>query len=433
MGKRKTAVLIRLLILSFLCCSLSGGANADPVVNWPKNAKIVGEEMFFGNMGIDAVVLPEGVEKIGPKAFANSSLREITLPDTISEIAEDAFSPGIHLYVHATEGGFAYTEMRNRGYQVEYRALLIGEVSFLRDGAIQKATRNWGDVRLMADMLQNKVSGITGAPFDVVSEKNLSYDGIHDAIKNTFEGKTMEQDVSLIFIASHGNRNNGSLEMPYLGDPENDEAVSGFCSSGKDALPLETLASWLNMYVKGKVIVILESCYAGYAVYSPDPAENSSKGNSTHGLKKESPEGTVDFAEKAVQVFAEMDPGVVVTQKQDGSPADGRKGAGAFARENKFYVLAASGYDEESYGKEDERGSKYSYNYFTKWLVGGAGSAKYSPADIFPKDGILTFQELFEYIKSQSNTIGFMVNGKVTYQHVQGYPLGSGFECFALK
>ena len=41
--------------------------------------------------GLSALVIPEGVETIGSKAFADSALTEVTIPLTVTGIAEDAF------------------------------------------------------------------------------------------------------------------------------------------------------------------------------------------------------------------------------------------------------------------------------------------------------------------------------------------------------
>ena len=49
----------------------------------PADTKVIEEEAFYGDTSLDEVVLPEGIERIGERAFANSSLRKINLPDSL--------------------------------------------------------------------------------------------------------------------------------------------------------------------------------------------------------------------------------------------------------------------------------------------------------------------------------------------------------------
>lgn len=75
-----------MLMLIFSLC-----AKAEDTLQLPKDLKIIKANTFYGSTSIDKVLVPEGVSEIQSKAFANSTLKKITLPESITFIAEDAF------------------------------------------------------------------------------------------------------------------------------------------------------------------------------------------------------------------------------------------------------------------------------------------------------------------------------------------------------
>jgi hypothetical protein len=308
--------------------------------------------------------------------------------------------------------------------KAKYRALVIGEQTFVQTDGYRywkdTCTRNTGDMNNMAAMLK-KVKGPNGSKYtSVVKKKNLSYNGVKNAIKSTFKS-TKDTDVSLFFIASHGNSNgDGELQMAFTGNINSYSDVEDYLYSSTSFLPLDTLASWLNSYVKGKVIVILESCGAGSAIfYSTDRENGVPKLIPADGqpelIQKVSSNGkdnTASFVSAAVQAFASRDSGVV----ESNSTGD--------MRTPKFYVLAASRHMEMSWGTENGP-----YNYFTKWLIDGVGSSSYSPADSNGNKRI-TLTELFSYIKQVGDNKPFNTDDGTFYQHVQRYPASSQYELF---
>ncbi len=269
-----------------------------------------------------------------------------------------------------------------------YRALLIGEEYFSDD----ICHRNAGDVRQMATML-GKVVGPDGAKYKVTQKFDLGYSGVQSAINSAF-GSAKDGDVSLFFIATHGN-SSGDGELAL--------------TDGR-FLSFYTLASWLKN-VKGKVIVILESCGAGSAIYDPEE-QNNPEAAKANAEKEDA--ASKAFVSAAVRAFSSADPGIVVaTDKSTGD-----------MRDKKFYVLAASRHREYSWGTESGP-----YNYFTKWLVDGVGSSSSSPADA-NKNRRITLTELFNYIKSVGDGHAFYDGYSYYYQHVQRYPVGSSYELF---
>ena len=109
--KRKSLYAVLALVLSVIM-SLEGALAAT--LTLPTGVKVIEEEAFYGDDSLDQVVLPEGVEEIGPRAFADSSLTSINLPDSLTGIAEDAFDEDVA--VEANEGTYAYDWAVNNGY-----------------------------------------------------------------------------------------------------------------------------------------------------------------------------------------------------------------------------------------------------------------------------------------------------------------------------
>lgn len=419
----RTAVLF--LVLLFLPI-LPGVSRAEggKVLTLPKNLRTIGVEAYCGDTSIEKVVLQEHDDgkttRIESRAFAGSSLREIHLSASVSYIAEDAFDNTCLETVTAPKGSYAYQWAREHRYITEYRALLIGETKFLRhdeDGNayISVANRNVNDVNNMITML-GKVCGPTGEKFQVTKKVNIGRDRIQSTIQSAFAG-TMDHDVSLFFIATHGKtEGDGDLEMPFRFVHEQGyefvDEVPGFYDYQdaylrKQYLDFSTLAGWLSGMVNGKVIVILESCSAGSAIY----AESNGAKRDT----KTEEELSEDFVQEAVKAFAKADPGIITAPEPDAF----RKTTGDL-RQPKFYVLAAAKHGEDSWGYGNDQPNPV--NLFTMWLIEGVGVKGNSPADKNPKDNILILDELYNYI-----------TGVQRKQHVQVYPENSNQAIFLLK
>ena len=87
------------------------------VLHLPSDLEVIEEEAFAG---IDAttVVIPEGTESIGSRAFADcNALRYIVIPDALSNIAEDAFDGSLVIFV-CSEGSSAAAYAESHGIPV---------------------------------------------------------------------------------------------------------------------------------------------------------------------------------------------------------------------------------------------------------------------------------------------------------------------------
>ena len=314
-----------------------------------------------------------------------------------------------------TFNGYTATcEVTVKDNDVKYRALLIGEETFGSGYSMDICTRNRGDVAHMSRMLDS-VTGLYGGKFSIEKRYDLSAKQVLSAIKTTFADAD-DDDVSLFFIASHGDVDNsgdlaGALSM---------------CPSGE--LLLKDLASALQA-VPGKVLVILESCGSGAAVYASNSSA-SSNGASSSSINKaryeEVKKRIAAFDAAVIQAFSNVDTGIEVALQADDVDSTGlRVNTGEFRVENKFYVLTASDYQELSWGWEGSS-EENSYNYFTLWLTQGIGTYGSMPADV-DNNGRTTLNELYEYISDVGDNYPF---GNGVYQHVQVYPAKSKYVLF---
>ena len=264
---------------------------------------------------------------------------------------------------------------------------------------VDVTTRNTGDTTLMSNMLSNVCGGKTvGSKYKVTTRIDPSYSEIKSLIQTTFSGTT-DNDVSLFFIATHGNSSgDGELTMPYT-QALTESNINSHLKDSNRQLPFSTLASWLSQYVKGDVIVVIESCGAGSAIYYSDSEQNGAR------TLTPADEDEIDraFVSKAISAFSEVD------SKEGNSTGDLRK--------SRYYVLAAARHREVSWGSE-----YYQRNIFTKRLVDGVGSSGNMPADTKGNsNGIVDLTELFNYIKQFQNDDN---------QHVQRYPVNSTYSLF---
>ena len=79
----------------------------ETTLKLPENLKAIGDEAFMGVEATD-IFVPDGCESIGSRAFAgNTSLKYITIPASVKEIASDAFEGCNSLTIRAPRGSAA--------------------------------------------------------------------------------------------------------------------------------------------------------------------------------------------------------------------------------------------------------------------------------------------------------------------------------------
>lgn len=278
--------------------------------------------------------------------------------------------------------------------EVEYRALLIGEVSF--KGSMY-SRRCYGDVESLAEMLKN-VKTPSGTYYSAIRRQDLSRAEVFAAIQEAF-GSADDNDVSLLYFGTHGDvgrvgRYAGSLctvEIPH---------------ETYDVILMEELAAALTK-IKGTKIVWLGSCGSGAGVYDRDAEENVAPHFDGDYKEEEWP----DWYEYEVN----NDVGGKLIAEDMPLLETGE------LRLPDFQVMTAARYRFFGWGKEAAN-----YTFFVHFLTEGVcGPDGSMPADL-NEDGELTQHELFTYIKEQ------MEDPETgSDQDIQAYPFESNYVLFA--
>ena len=278
--------------------------------------------------------------------------------------------------------------------QANYRALLISESTFENESIFrhQIARDDWRDIL-------SHVHGPDGGSYVIDwGNNNVTTDGIKSLIQKDF-GSALDGDVSLFFIATHGNSKNET------------NWSAGTLSTYKGSMSLVMLARELAK-VKGKVIVIIEACGSGAATH----AFNGSNGTNED----------TDFAREVIAAFAEEDPMLVVKEFNEICTDDTISVPEPATNEfltSKFVILTACGYKEYSYGTEALGFSSLDMTKHCKNAIGTSGSF---PADkkYGNGDGILTMKELYAYVNDKlSRRLLFK-------QHPTIYPANGSYKLF---
>ena len=115
-----------LLVLAMLLTNSGMTALAEAVLTMPAALEIIDEEAFYGSTSIDKVVLSDKVTEIRARAFANSTLSEINLPDSLTFIDESAFDGPDKVKVTVNEGSWAY----DWAMQNEYITAIIDDTVY---------------------------------------------------------------------------------------------------------------------------------------------------------------------------------------------------------------------------------------------------------------------------------------------------------------
>ena len=284
-----------------------------------------------------------------------------------------------------------------------YRALLVGECTF--PGTMYSDLPAKKDVSLMKKML-SKTKGATKTKWSVTDVYDRTTEQINKDILSAFSG-AQEGDVSLFYISTHGDE--------VVSFDSNTPEYAGYLITYPDTrydnmyekytMTLVCLASWLKD-VPGQVVVIIDSCGSGAAIYGV-------KGNSAKAAEF----SPGDFDENVIEAFEGQDKAVMAPGVDEG----------AFVIQNKFFVLTSAAYQETCWTNDGK------YSYFTKWLTDGISTKGSMPADT-NKNKVTTLNELYKYIKKRSDkTVIEPKKGSKYKQHVQVYPSGSSFALFYRK
>ena len=91
-----------------LCLTLSMSALAEGLFVLPAEISAICAEAFMGDTSMTEAVIPDGARSIGERAFAYSALKSVTLPATLTEIADNAFEGCDGLTATVSGGSYAH-------------------------------------------------------------------------------------------------------------------------------------------------------------------------------------------------------------------------------------------------------------------------------------------------------------------------------------
>ena len=259
----------------------------------------------------------------------------------------------------------------------KYRALLVGEQNYpFSENTKRNGSEN--SVNAIASLLETV--DFDGAGFEIRTAADLSKAELIAEIRSAFAG-AKEQDISLLYITSHGSYAGG---MSFL------ELSDGSTLSARD-LERELRS------IPGTIIVMIDCCGSGGAI----------------GAASDS----LEFAKGITGAFS-----------------------GAAIRGSKFKVLCSAGLDQDSFriAFNENADSGVMATVFARALCDGAGWSidrdmrKSMGADL-NYDGSITLDELWQYMGSRVNwylEIASELTGENYRQSVQVYPEGDPFILF---
>ena len=198
--KRYLLSVFLLLILS----ALGSSAFAIGFQMLPSNLKRIEEEAFLRNVSIQRISIPDGTLYIGTRAFADSNLLEIELPNSLEYIASDAFSGCEELVAYVEEGSYAQGYCEQNG--IDYKPMNLSPRNFscksIDGGASYMITLYRGtstDITIPDTIYGKPVTALRSDMF--YDKENIHSVSIPDSViqieTNTFSGCSNLQKVVL--------------------------------------------------------------------------------------------------------------------------------------------------------------------------------------------------------------------------------------------
>lgn len=106
----KKILFLLLTAMLLLVCSASASAE----FGFPADLRIIGDEAFSGAIIGEDLLIPNGIETIGSKAFVGTGLRRVTFSNTLTYIAPDAFDKDVFFSV--LPGSYAKNWCKTNGF-----------------------------------------------------------------------------------------------------------------------------------------------------------------------------------------------------------------------------------------------------------------------------------------------------------------------------
>lgn len=121
---------------------------SPPTFQLPASLRVIEDEAFEGTAIISAS-LPDSLERIGERAFANiSALRSVKIPDATQEIAKNAFAGSSQVSIIASSGSYASAYAKENGLAYVPLTMVFAENS----GEQNTVLADIGWIRISVDL-----------------------------------------------------------------------------------------------------------------------------------------------------------------------------------------------------------------------------------------------------------------------------------------
>ena len=378
----------RFCLLCLLLCLCAAVGHADTLY-LPEGLLAIEAETFEGDVSLDEVIVPEGTLTIGSRAFADSGVTAITLPESLTEIADDAFSGCLQVWVTAPAGSYAAEYVRAHEELMlagtTYRALLVGQLYSGTSSALKGSAR---DVNSMAAMLRTMDATHYSA---ITAVTDLTASGILSSLTSAFADAD-EDDVSLFYYSGHG------LEGGWLVGTDDSCVTPAMLRNTLDAIP-------------GKKIILVDACYSGGMI------AKSASLLSAANAADDPAEETAVYSQAEVSAFVDDFLSAFSMRARSAGLLD----------ESPYYVITACTGDQLSWERHTNvSGTAVYYGIFTYSMLLGCGYNEMYGTVLSglnaDKDGsgLLTLSETYAYAYAMVNTLV-----TTTTQTVCVYPTGS--------
>ena len=185
-------VLMATLVLA-LCFAQAGYADT---LNIPLNVTKINVETFYGDTSLDEVDLPDGVTRIESRAFANSSLTRIYIPESVSYIASDAFDGCPDVIGWGYAGTYGASWCASHGIPYEDISNSVSDFTFTYPNAIEATVTGWNGTASVVEIpaMADEDHRVTKIAANVFKDKTISRVIFPEDIKaidgNAFSGCT---------------------------------------------------------------------------------------------------------------------------------------------------------------------------------------------------------------------------------------------------
>ena len=236
------------LIAAALC--LISPALAEEILTLPDGLNRIEAEAFAGDLSISQVVVPEGVLSIGSRAFVGSGLIEITLPESLTQIADDVFEGCETVTAAVIENSYAHEWCKTN--HNDYM-LVMDYLYTLRDDQIV-------------------ITAYTGTDADVVIPETIDGMPVVEIAARAFRGNTGLVSVSIPdSVTAIGYRTfEGCVNLESVRMPEALTSIGGEC--------FNSCAKLAEIFIPDKVQFIGNGAFDGCTGLSRVYAEAGQNG-----------------------------------------------------------------------------------------------------------------------------------------------------------